>query len=195
MAKQDQKLIDAAQKRGATLTEADDSGWHGSYVHDGQEYTLDADTLEELSDDMNALIDILTQDDTYQVDYNEDTDRYIVNVEGFDEPFSDKVLAKAFASAKGALMDKMDKAEKARQKAEVKAAPTKTNGPEQQVLAPQTGAPSGTAEAIEAAVNAFRNALLALGGLPQRSVPSIEGDETPPIPPAPKRKRGIGKSA
>lgn len=191
------KYVAAAQKRGATLTEGDE-GWHGSFVHDGQEYTLDSDTIEELADDMDALINCLTEDDTYSLDYNDDTDRYIVEVEGFDEPFSDQSLAKAFAAAKGALMAKLAKAEEARKKTE---SPAKTrtkaaaNGPEPG-LAPQTGGlptfpeAGPVAAAINDAVEAFRKTLFVLAGLPDRPI-----DPEPPTPAPPKRKRGIGKSA
>ena len=112
MAQQD--LIKAAQERGINMSQADDETWHGSFIHDGQEYTLDADTVEELSDDMHALADIMQQDDTYSVDYNGDLDRYVVEVQGFDEPFSEQTLAKAFPRAKQAYMDKMAKQEEER---------------------------------------------------------------------------------
>lgn len=113
-------LIKAAQERGINISQADDDTWHGSYIHDGQEYTLDSDTLEGLSDDMHALADIMQQDDTYQVDYNEDLDRYVVEVEGFEEPFSDQVLAKAFQNAKAAYMQKMRQQEADRKSRETK---------------------------------------------------------------------------
>src|SRR5262245_16092140 len=135
----EEKIIKAAQERGINIAEDDDGGWHGTFIYDGQEYSLDNDDLEALGEDMTSLADIL-ESDSYTVDYNEDLDRYMVSVVGFDEPFAAQRLADAYQQGVEALNRKLE-AQEAERKAREEAAKPKaeekpkrgrrpTNGPE-----------------------------------------------------------------
>lgn len=212
----DNKYVLEAQKRGINLSEDADGGWHGSFIYDGQEYTLDADTIEDLSSDMTALADIL-ESDSYTVDYNDDLDRYLVSVVGFEEPFSNQSLSVAFGMAKHALDLKMEKQEadrKKREAPEVAAPPTeepkakRTRGPNKangESATPVTIDPTGLPPQMGEAVTGF---LIALSRLlngaadrisqPQNPAVEVPGGFAPAAPPeeAPKapRKRGLGKA-
>jgi uncharacterized protein (DUF885 family) len=212
------ELVQKAQERGINMSEDEDGSWHGSFIHDGQEYTLDNETVEGLSDDMNALVDILGQDDTYTVDYNEDADRYIVTANGFATPFSDQVLAKAFAAAQDAVMGKLAKEEDERKKREAKEAkaaapkpapkPAKSNG-EGATASPPSAPAAGSAIAVgdlplpvSDAVIRLINALTdlvsgAAGRIARQDQPQGEGFVAAGAEaPAPTRKKkGLGKSA
>ena len=107
-------IVQRAQKKAINLSETQDGSWHAYYIWQGQEYGLDGEEPEALLDDMEALTEILAQDDTYQLEYNEDLDRYIIDVEGETDQFIDQSLAKAFAQAKNAVMTRMQKAEEER---------------------------------------------------------------------------------
>ena len=103
MASAKEKIVRRAQDQGFNFTESND-GWHGSFIYEGQEYTLDNEDAQALLDDFEALAEILRQDDTYSIEYNDDADRYVLSVEGQTETFTDPVLAKAFQKAKTAVM-------------------------------------------------------------------------------------------
>lgn len=215
------ELVQKAQERGINMSEDEDGSWHGSFIHDGQEYTLDNETVEGLSDDMNALVDILGQDDTYTVDYNEDADRYIVTANGFATPFSDQVLAKAFAAAQDAVMSKLAKEEDERKKREAKeakaAAPKPApkpaqpqgNGPGAATASPPSAPAAGSAIAVgdlplpvSDAVIRLINALTdlvsgAAGRIARQDAPQGEGFVAAgaEAPTPTRKKRGLGKSA
>lgn len=202
MANDTQRLVDEAQKRGVTMTEADDGSWHGSFIHDAQEYTLDADNVEALSDDMTALVDILTQDDTYSIDYNEDADRYILSVVGIEEPFADRVLARAYAKAKDALDSKMRKQEEERkatakpaEPAPVRTRKPKTNGDPLQAQGSAVAMgdlPLPISDAIVRLINALTD--LVQGANHKQRGQSPTNEPEPFIPEPPKRKRGLSKA-
>ena len=154
-------LIRQAQERGINLAEAEDGSWHGSLIHDGQEYSLDGDTIEQLAADMFALSDIFREDDAYSVEYSDDLDRYLVSVQGFETPFAHATLAKAFEDARRAYHDKLAQQEAERKQREdderrrqeaAKPTPSKRmgkagNGPAGFVPAgPPTSPPTGIAQ-------------------------------------------------
>lgn len=204
MADKTQNLISAAQQRGITMSEDDEGAWHGSFVHDGQEYTLDNENIEGLADDMNALVDILSQDDCYTVDYNEDADRYLVTANGFNEPFTDQVLAKAFAAAKEALEGKMRQQEEERKAREPKPAPAKPskgNGPKEPAPAQSQGSalavgdlPLPISDAVVRLINALTDLISGAGSKMQQNQGEGFVAAGAPPPAKPARKRGLGKS-
>jgi hypothetical protein len=206
-----QDLISKAQQRGINMSEDAEGAWHGSFVHDGQEYTLDNETVEGLADDMNALVDILSEDDTYTIDYNEDADRYVIGVNGFATPFTDQVLAKAFEAAREALNEKMRKDEEARKAREPKPAatkPTKANGPKSDTASSPSAQAAGSAiavgdlplpisDAVVRLINALTDLIAGAGNKMARDQQGegfvAAGAESPP-PAKPSRKRGLNKS-
>lgn len=206
-------LTARAQKRGINISKDADGVWVGSYSWEGQEYTLDNEEPEALVDDMEALVEILAQDDTYEMEYNEDLDRYIIAVEGSEEQFSDQVLAKAFASAKADVMKRAQAKEDERRKAEAAAAEkpktrsSRKNGTPAPEPEPASGMTVGRGTStmpdlplpVADAVVGLLNALTRLLG--QVSGPSEEGFKpaspsenfAEPAPPPPSRKRGLGR--
>lgn len=202
------------------MSQDEDGIWHGAYSWEGQEYTLDNEDPEALLDDMEALNEVLSQDDTYALEYNDDLDRYIIEVQGSEEQFSDQVLAKAFAAAKADVMKRAKAEEDARrareaaaQKAEKAEAKPEKAEPKPRGRRPSNGGPEPTTEArpmpdlpapVAAAVVGFLTALsdlFTLLGNPPKQVQDSGGFkpaeptakfEEPATTPQPPRKRGLG---
>jgi len=138
------ELVHRAQLKGVLLVEDSKGNWRAEYNHGGELWTLDSAQPEDVLDDMDALIETLTQDDLYAADFNEDLGKYLVSVNGVEKPFVADTLREAFAMAKASVLAKAKPAEVARRKFGKKAEPE----PVEEVHTEPTQAPEATAKEV-----------------------------------------------
>ncbi len=89
------------------------------------------------------MIEALENDDIYAVDYNNDLERYVVDVNG-GETHSDVTLRKAFASAKAEVLAK------AKAKADAEAAAAKPKAATKPAKAPKAAKPTSPPTGVQA---------------------------------------------